>query len=103
MATASKALPERLYSLRELQDAGYGHRRTLMTRIGEGVLPAHRVGNAYRVRESDLHLLASPAMPATDSTAENKLDVLVKDIVDNFPKLNPEQKAELGRLLAPAA
>ncbi|MGO1971623.1 MAG: hypothetical protein ACTH2Q_01565 [Propionibacteriaceae bacterium] len=51
---------ERLYSLRELEQLGYGGRKTNARRITAGLLPAVQVGNAYRVRKSDLHLLAVP-------------------------------------------
>lgn len=71
---------------------------TVLHRARDGQIPAVRVGNRFKIRRGDLHLLIKPVTPG-----DNKLDVLVKNIVDNFPKLNTEQKAELGRLLAPAA
>lgn len=36
-------------------------------------------------------------------TPEDDLDALVEQIVDSFPPLSDERKAELGRLLAPSA
>ena len=79
-------------------DLGLGSHSTIINRVKRGDIPALRVGNRFMIDPNDLHLLVKPVAPG-----ENKLDALVKDIVDNFPKLNPEQKAELGRLLAPAA
>lgn len=40
--------------------------------------------------------------PSATQTTEDDLDALVEQIVDTFPPLTAEQKAELGRLLAPA-
>lgn len=74
---AGAARPERLFFLRELTAAGYGHRDTLHKRIADGELPAVRVGNAWKVRESDLPLLAqpigaAPTAPTDDSFAQRE-------------------------------
>ncbi len=105
MATATTL--ERLYPLRELQDANYGDRTTLMKRIHDGTLPAVKVGNAYRIRESDLHLIAKPIGDATRTAPEPAADLddlaaLAARIVSTWPCLSTERKAELGRLLAAA-
>ena len=103
MATPSTL--ERLYSLRELQEANYGHRATLGKLIHDGILPAVKVGNAFKIRESDLPLIGQPinAPAIPEEKPEDTLGDYVKALVDNFPKLNAEQKTQLGRLLAPAA
>ncbi|ALG29527.1 hypothetical protein AOZ07_11420 [Glutamicibacter halophytocola] len=87
-----------LLTVRQVSDLGYGHRQTICARINDGTLPAVRVGNRFEIRRGDLHLLAKPVQAAD----EDRLDVYVKGIVDNFPKLNAEQKSQLGHLLAPA-
>lgn len=51
---------QRLLTLRELESMGYGSRKTNQLRITKGLLPAVMVGNRYKIRESDLHLLAVP-------------------------------------------
>ncbi|WP_065573813.1 MerR family transcriptional regulator [Micrococcus luteus] len=56
---------ERLHTLKELEAAGYGARLTLTRRIHDGTLPAVMVGNRFKIRESDLHLIAAPVDPAT--------------------------------------
>ncbi|GAB3563250.1 hypothetical protein [Spelaeicoccus albus] len=104
MATAPAL--ERLYALRQLHDAGYGDRVTLTKRIREGVLPAVKVGNAFKIRERDLHLIgASINMPEDDSRVAptDELGDLVKNVVDAFPQLSADQKCQLGRLLTSAA
>lgn len=96
--------PERLYSLRELSDMGYGSRRANQTLIRNGRVPAVLVGGAYKVAASDLHYLAQPAGPprraaASDTSVEN-LETIAASLVSTWPRLSPERKAELGRLLA---
>lgn len=107
MATTSNLLTlERLYTLSELSEAGHGDRRTITKLILEGRLPALKVSNGYKVRESDLHLLGQPAVVGVEVgslSREPSLGEYVKALVDTFPGLNANQKAELGRLLAPAA
>ncbi|MFJ5108144.1 MULTISPECIES: helix-turn-helix domain-containing protein [unclassified Glutamicibacter] len=105
MATPSTL--ERLYPLRELQDANYGDRTTLMKRIHDGTLPAVKVGNAYRIRESDLPLIAKPIGDASSTAPKPAADLddlaaLASQIVSNWPRLSAERRAELGRLLAAA-
>ncbi|MBP1325080.1 excisionase family DNA binding protein [Leucobacter exalbidus] len=88
-----------LLSPRKVADElGYISHATVLVRIHEGLLPALRVGTHFKVRRSDMHLLARPV-----KASAVQFDALVKDIVDTLPKLNAEQKGELGRLLAPAA
>lgn len=112
MAANAPAL-ERLYSLRELQEANYGDRMTLLKRIHNKTLPAVKVGNAFRVRERDLAKIATPVesgpvapagievMPSIEPA--DALGDYVKALVDTFPTLTSDQKATLGQLLAPAA
>lgn len=102
MATDSTL--ERLYSLRELQNAGYGNRIVLNQRINRGELPAVKVGNAYRIRESDLGLIAIPH-EATGQSVRSvvNLDVLVQQVAENISRLTAEQKLALGHLLTPSA
>lgn len=96
---------ERLYPLRELQDANYGDRTTLMKRIHDRTLPAVKVGNAYRIRESDLHLIAKPVGDSSANAAApcadfDELAALAAKIVSSWPTLSGRCKEELGRLLA---
>lgn len=59
--TTSKPTLERLYSLPELQAAGYADRTTLFRMVKAGDIPAVIVGRrGIRIRESDLHLLVKP-------------------------------------------
>lgn len=90
---------ERRYSLREIQEAGLGTRVTLMARIKEGTLPAEMVGNTYKVRESDLRLLAQPVNGAPAQVVGDALGQLVTALVEQFPRLTLEQKQELNQLL----
>lgn len=108
MSTASTL--DRLYTLRELQEAGYGDRITLTRRIHNGEIPAVRIGNRFKVYESDLHRLAEPvsdAAPATSVTSAladdfDDLAALAARMVATWPRLTADRKAELGRLLAVA-
>ncbi|OFL67444.1 MULTISPECIES: hypothetical protein [unclassified Brevibacterium] len=52
--------PDRLYSVRELQELGYGSKNTIRRRIAEGVVPALMVANTVKIRETDLKYLAVP-------------------------------------------
>lgn len=70
---------------------------TVLAYARTGKIPAVRVSNRYKIRRSDIHLMIDP------TGADAYLDSLIKGIVDNFPKLNADQKSQLGRLLAPAA
>lgn len=92
-------------TVRQVAQLGYGHSQTIRARIKDGTLPAVLIGNRFEVLRSDLHLLAKPvaAPQAAAATATSELNKLVEALVDRFPKLNAEQKGELGRLLAPAA
>jgi predicted site-specific integrase-resolvase len=58
---------ERLYSLRELSDAGYSDRTTIMRHIRAGRIPALMTPGGYRIRESDLHFIAAPVVVETDT------------------------------------
>lgn len=60
-----------------------------------------------RMRGCAMSLLvdSNRALPRTDlggtsAAAHDNLDALVERIVDEFPPLAPDQKAELGRLLS---
>ncbi|PFG69111.1 excisionase family DNA binding protein [Propionibacteriaceae bacterium ES.041] len=103
-AVASAGL-ERLYPLGELSKMGYGSRRTNLNRINSGEIPAVRVGNTYKIRESDLPRLAEPAGAAATPEPETAVDVdalaaLAAKVVSSWPRLSEERRAELGRLLA---
>lgn len=52
--------PERLFSLRELSEMGYGSRRANQAAIREGRVPAVIVGKSYKVAASDLRYLVKP-------------------------------------------
>lgn len=60
---------DRLYSLKELSELGYGSRRHNLKLIAEGKLPAVMVAGAYKVRTSDLHFIAVPAAPEGSEAA----------------------------------
>ncbi|ALN14338.1 helix-turn-helix domain-containing protein [Acidipropionibacterium acidipropionici] len=59
-------LLERVFKVSELAAAGYGDKSSLTRRIHRGQLPAFRVGNAFRIRESDLRYLVDPVDPGPD-------------------------------------
>lgn len=107
MATSNLSTLERLYSLRELYEMGYGHRHTITKLIREGRVPAVKLGNGYKIRERDLRFLRDPQSKVSDNaeafTREPSLGDYVKALVDTFPTLTANEKAELGRLLSPAA
>lgn len=67
--TASAATPavDRLYSMKELSELGYGSRRHNLKLIADGALPAVLVAGAYKVRASDLHLIATPVVPGSEA------------------------------------
>ena len=90
-----------LLDLRYVSGLGYGHPQTIRDRIHRGEVPAVLVGNRFKIRREDLHLLAKPLGPA-NTNDEDDLDALVKQIVDGFPPLTADEKAELGQLLAAA-
>lgn len=93
--------PERLYSLRELSEMGYGSRRTLQTRIHEGKVPAVLVNHGYKIRASDLHLLAEQVgLSSTSAVNIDDLAELAAKVVSTWPRLSDDRKAELSRLLA---
>ena len=97
---------ERFWKLSELQAAGRGERSTLMKRIHDHTLPAVKVGNSYRIRNSDLHLIAEPVgVPSTDEAPVVDLDDLAAvaaQMVSTWPTLTDDRKRELGRLLGAA-
>lgn len=62
-------IADRLYSMKELSELGYGSRRHNLKLIAEGKLPAVLVAGAYKVRASDLHLIAVPVTPECDDAA----------------------------------
>lgn len=113
MATSNLATkPPRMYSLRELDEAGYGGRHKIMRMMQAGQVPAKKIGNAYKICETDLHLLSEPAIPGVAGKPSNErpsradeptMGEYIKALVDTFPKLDADQKAELGKLLAPAS
>lgn len=102
MSTASTvSVTPDLLDIRYVSGLGYGHPQTIRDRIHQGEVPAVLVGNRFKIRREDLHLLAKPLGPV-HTAGEGDLDALVKRIVDGFPPLTPDEKAELGQLLAAA-
>ncbi|WP_119697611.1 hypothetical protein [Microbacterium halotolerans] len=107
--------PESLHSLRELAAAGYGSRKSLLARISADEIPAVQVGNAYKIRHSDLPLLAVPrndgirtadAEPSHASPPghasehpDDELATMAARLVTTWPRLDDERKRELGHLL----
>ncbi|GAA4525614.1 hypothetical protein GCM10023160_18790 [Brachybacterium paraconglomeratum] len=99
---------DRLYTLRQLQDAGYGDRITLTKRIHRDEIPAVKVGNRYMVYESDLRRLVQPVndvagKPSAASPLAEDLDdlaALAARMVATWPRLSDDRKRELGALLA---
>lgn len=90
-----------LLNVRDVSALGYGTAQNIRTRIHRGEVPAVFVGNRFKIRREDLHHLTKPAGPVQPN-AEDKLEALVKQIVDELPPLSVGQKAELGQLLAAA-
>lgn len=56
-ARISEGLPELQFDLSTLAKRGYGSKHTNLAKIHAGVLPAQKIAGAWRIRESDLHLL----------------------------------------------
>lgn len=95
--------PERLYSMKELEELGVGSRRKHLELIREGRLPAVKVGKTYKVRARDLHLLAEPVGPApTPAVHVDELAMIAAQVVSIWPRLSAERRAEFGRFLAAA-
>lgn len=106
--TATAPTLERLYSLRELNEAGYGDRRTIMKLIHENKVPARKIGTAFKIRESDLPLIgeplgAAPSKPRAAAKPADDLGDYVKALVDRFATLPSEEKATLWQILSPAS
>ncbi|MHA7303838.1 MerR family transcriptional regulator [Arthrobacter sp. TMN-49] len=99
--TSTAVIEPQLLDLRDISALGYGTTQTIRTRIHRGEVPAVLVGNRFKIRREDLHHLAKPVGPAR-SSAEDDLNALFKRIVEEFPRLSANQKAELGQLLASA-
>lgn len=93
-----------LLDVRDVAAMGYGHPQTIKSRIRRGEIPALMVGAKYKIDRADLHLLGKRvgAPRPTDSTEQTSddLDALASRVVASWPRLSPESKAELGRLLA---
>lgn len=100
-ATAPLDSPARLTLTDAASRGCFGGYSTLRKRIADGELSAERVGRRYLVRESDLEALVAPAVGRPTERAA--LDRAVDRIVSSAPRLTREQRAELSRLLSPAA
>lgn len=104
--SAQTTVLERWFSVREIEEAGLGDRQTTLRRIHSGDVPAVKFANSYKIRESDLHLLADAgtgvnvAVPVV--TKDTDVVEYIKALVDAFSKLTDEEKNELGRLLSAA-
>lgn len=106
--SAQTTVLERWYSVREIDEAGLGDRQTTIRMIRRGDVPAAKIAGSYKIRESDLHLLTGAGAMGVNVAApvvkkDTDVGEYIKALVDTFPKLNDEQKNELGRLLSPAA
>lgn len=91
MASSSSAGPERLFTLRQLNEAGYPTRLTMYKKIRSGQVPAVRFGDSYRIRESDLPLIADPITLDFKMVAERLLAAL--------PQSNEDQRRDIARQL----
>lgn len=60
---------DRLISLRELEQNGYGGRATLTKLIKRGEVPGVLTPGGYKVYESDLHFIAVPVVPEDGDAA----------------------------------
>lgn len=65
----STQMVDRLYSLTELSSLGYGSKNSVRALIAVGTVPAVRVGNRLKVRETDLHYIAVPVDAAEEISA----------------------------------
>jgi hypothetical protein len=107
-AAPERTKPERLFALRELSEMGYGSRRTNLNLINAGLLPAVRVGTAFKVRESDLPLLAAPIGVAPSAAIEpeaedfDSLAAAASRLVSAWPRMGPTLRDDLAQLLAAA-
>ena len=63
MAMPHTTALERLIPLRDLETAGYGSRATLTKLIKAGVIPAVVTPGGFKIRESNLALIAIPVAP----------------------------------------
>lgn len=106
MGASESSTLDRLYSLRELYEMGYGFRHTISKFIHEGRVPAIKVGNSYQIRESDLHLLGEwtlgdylKAIAKADFFSQSLLGERVKAFVDLFPYLSTSDKITFRRAL----
>lgn len=100
----------RMYGLRDLTAGGWGSRGHLLGLIHSGELPAVMMGNAWKVRETDLAAYAgvdiadlheSRASQETRATEDmDDLATFVAQIVSTWPRLSAERRRELSRLAA---
>ncbi|PUB32469.1 hypothetical protein C8K30_101995 [Promicromonospora sp. AC04] len=92
---------ERPYGVHEPQDANYGHPNAMRERVAGGEIPAVRVEDELKIRESDLPLLAEPAHPPrTGAMARRDLQALAARMVADWPRVPEAGKIEIGRLLS---
>jgi|SRR5699024_104058 len=56
---------ERLFSVTELWSMGYGSKNGIRALIADGTVPAVKVNNKFKIRESDLVYLAVPCSTGT--------------------------------------
>lgn len=66
-ASAAAFPLDRLYTLRELEQMGYGSRSANLLKVRSGELPAVVVGNKFKIRENDLHRLFRAFCPHQDA------------------------------------
>lgn len=99
--------PERLFTLRSLEAAGYRGRDTLQRLIAERQIPAVKEGNAWKIRERDLPLLAEEvgADPSHDVDLVDLEDLasVATMLITAWPRLTDELKAEFVDRLNDAA
>lgn len=98
--TQEKPIKEEFISIAEAARRGYGSRTTLWRIVKSGRVTDCWVGNEHRISVADLDKLV---VKAGDCTEDPGYLDLVRRVVAQAPKLNPEQAQRLRDILAPVA
>ncbi|MCQ9352231.1 helix-turn-helix domain-containing protein [Corynebacterium sp. 153RC1] len=98
MSVASVAA-EKLYTLEELSDLGYGTVANLRKYVSQGNLQAHKIGRFYRVSQSDLDLFLETTRVVTPSLYSEFVDT----VVALAPEFTPEQRRRIAEVISVGA
>lgn len=90
---------EKLYTLEELSDLGYGAISNLRKYVTSGDLPAHKIGRHYRISRSDLDRF----LEATRVPTPGRFGEFVDTVVALAPEFTPEQRRRIAEVISVGA